>query len=381
MLKYFLFALNNFMRIPLLSFKQMHDPLKKEMLQAFEEFYDSKWYVLGERVVKFETAYAAFNNVKYCVGVSNGLDALHIALRTLAIGPGDEVIVPSNTYIATWLAISYVGAIPVPVEPHIQTYNIDVNKIESAITHKTKAIMPVHLYGQACEMDAICSIASKYGLFVIEDNAQAQGAKFNGRITGEFGHINGTSFYPGKNLGALGDAGAVTTNDEALANKARVLRNYGSEKKYFNEVIGYNMRLDECQAAFLSVKLKYLAEWIKQRQEIAEWYGEALSGIEELALPQVAEMATHVYHIYMIRAQRRDALQQYLSSNEIGTLIHYPVPPHLQEAYKKMDFKKGDFPIAEELAGTCLSLPMWPGMTRDHVREIATTITAFYGHQ
>ena len=299
----------------------------------------------------------------------------------LGIGKGDEVIVPSNTYIATVLAVSYVGAKPVFVEPNIETYNIDFSKIEEAVTPNTKAIMPVHLYGQACEMQPIMDIAKKYNLFVIEDNAQSQGATYKEKITGSWGDINGTSFYPGKNLGAIGDAGAVTTNDENLAEKVKILRNYGSQKKYYNEFIGHNMRLDELQASFLSVKLKYLKEWTLKRQEIGAWYDEALKEIEGLILPKIAEGATHVYHLYVIRTKKRDELQSYLNEKGIGTLIHYPIPPHLQEAYESLGLKKGDFPIAEELAETCLSLPVWPGMGVEHVELISENIKAFFNEQ
>lgn len=365
------------MNIPFLSFESTNKQIRVEILSSFEKFFDKSWYVLGNQVKKFEEEYASFNKVKYCIGVSNGLDALNIALRTLEISTGDEVIVPSNTYIATALAVSYVGATPVFVEPDINTYNIDPSKIESAISSKTKVILPVHLYGQACEMEQIKAIAKKYNLFVIEDNAQSQGASYNGKLTGNWGNINGTSFYPGKNLGALGDAGAVTTNDEELARKASVLRNYGSEKKYYNEVIGYNMRLDECQAGFLSVKLKYLEEWTKQRQEIADWYNDALEDINDLILPSVAELATHVYHLYVVRTKHRDNLQKHLTDNGIGTLIHYPIPPHLQQAYLQLGLKKGDFPIAEEIADTCLSLPIWPGITEKEVLYIAKKIKSF----
>ncbi|HSU49377.1 MAG TPA: DegT/DnrJ/EryC1/StrS family aminotransferase [Segetibacter sp.] len=362
------------MRIPFLSFEETNKVIKTEILNVFEEFFDRGWYVLGNYVTQFEHEYAEYNRVGNVVGVSNGLDALHISLKALNIGTGDEVIIPSNTYIATALAVSYVGATPVFVEPDINTYNIDPLKIEAAITSKTKAIIPVHLYGQACEMEAIMSIAKKYKLFVVEDNAQSQGASYNGRLTGSFGQINGTSFYPGKNLGALGDAGAVTTNDPELARKATVLRNYGSEKKYYNEVIGYNMRLDECQAAILSVKLKYLSEWTKQRQEIASWYNNALDGIADLILPAIADKATHVYHLYVVRTKHRDKLQKHLSDNGIGTLIHYPVPPYLQEAYKHLGYKNGSFSIAEEIANTCLSLPLWPGLKAEEVDLISDSI-------
>ncbi|MFZ4796719.1 MAG: DegT/DnrJ/EryC1/StrS family aminotransferase [Bacteroidia bacterium] len=366
------------MKIPFLNFTPMHDPIKQEIMQAFEAFYDSNWFVLGEKVKHFEAEYALFNQTEYSVGISNGLDALHVGLMSLGIGKGDEVIVPSNTYIATALAVSYVGATPVFVEPNIETYNIDPRLIETAITPKTKAIMPVHLYGQACEMEAIKSTADKYNLYIIEDNAQSQGAKYDSIYTGAWGNINGTSFYPGKNLGALGDAGAITTNDKGLAEKAMVLRNYGSQKKYYNEVIGHNMRLDECQAAILSVKLKYLNNWTEQRQQIANWYNDALAGIEQIFLPKTASKATHVYHLFVIRTNKRDELQKYLNENEIVTLIHYPIPPHLQQAYTHLGHHKGNFPIAEEIANTCLSLPLWPGMTQEMVEYIASKIKLFY---
>ena len=369
------------MKIPFLSFEQVNKQIKPRVMTAFEQFFDNAWYILGERVKQFENEYATFNQTKYCVGVSNGLDALHISLLALGIGADDEVIVPSNTYIATMLAVSYVGATPVLVEPNINTYNIDPLKIEDLITSKTKAIMPVHLYGQACEMDAIIALARKYNLFIIEDNAQAQGAMFNNRLTGAFGNINGTSFYPGKNLGALGDAGAITTNDKELARKAFMLRNYGSEQKYYNEIVGYNMRLDECQAAFLSIKLEYLQEWTKQRQVIASWYNDALENINNLILPKSAKGATHVYHLYVVRTKKRDELQDFLFSKGIGTLIHYPIPPHLQKAYFNLGFVKGSFPIAEAIADTCLSLPMWPGMTKNHIDYISIVIKNYFHDQ
>jgi dTDP-4-amino-4,6-dideoxygalactose transaminase len=367
------------MNIPFVSFSHVNSEIKSEILSAFEAFYDSGWYVLGDRVKTFEAEYAQFNKVKHCIGISNGLDALHVALKALGIGEGDEVIVPSNTYIATVLAVSYVGATPIFVEPDAMTYNIDPKKIEAAITPHTRGIMPVHLYGQACEMQEIMDIASKHNIHVVEDNAQSQGATFNGRLTGTWGDINGTSFYPGKNLGALGDAGAVTTNSDELAAKSAMLRNYGSSKKYYNEVIGHNMRLDECQAAFLSVKLRSLKAWTEQRQQIAGWYNEDLEHTANVILPAVAEGATHVYHLYVIRTSKRDALQAYLTERGIGTLIHYPIPPHMQEAYRELGYKKGDFPIAEEIAETCLSLPMWPGMTQEMVQQVCNEIRSFFG--
>jgi len=366
------------MEIPFLSFSVTNKIIKKEIVSAFENFFDASWYILGESVKSFENQYAAYNQVSHCIGVSNGLDALHISLRALNIGKGDEVIVPSNTFIATVLAISYVGATPVFVEPRIDSYNICPDNIEAAITPKTKAIIPVHLYGQACEMEAIMKIAVRHNLYVIEDNAQAQGATYNGKLCGSWGHINATSFYPGKNLGALGDAGAITTNNLQLANAARKFRNYGSQEKYFNEVVGYNNRLDECQAAFLSVKLKYLESWTEERRQIASWYNEALEGVGDLVLPSLSKGATHVYHLYVIRTGDRDRLQQYLAQNSIGSLIHYPVPPHLQKAYESLEYKQGDFPIAEKISETCLSLPLWPGLERKSVERIAAVLKNFF---
>ncbi len=356
----------------------MHQPLKEQIVQNFKDFFESNYFILGAKVKQFEQDYAQFNQVAHCVGLSNGLDALHIALKTLNIGPGDEVIVPSNTYIATVLAISYVGATPVFVEPKLDTYNIDPERIRAAISPKTKAMMPVHLYGQCCEMESIMDLAQQHQIYVVEDNAQSQGAAYKGKLSGAWGHINGTSFYPGKNLGALGDAGAVTTQDAALARSAKLYRNYGSEEKYYNEVIGHNMRLDECQASILSLKLPYLHTWTQQRQHIAAWYAAALSDIQEIVLPQTAQHASHVYHLYVVRVKDRKALQAYLATKGVGTLIHYPIPPHLQKAYQHLGFQQGDFPIAELIADTCLSLPLWPGMTEEMVHYIAAQIKQFY---
>ncbi len=365
------------MQVPFLSFEPQHAPLREAMQRAFARVYDSHWYVLGPEVGQFEQEYAAFSQVGHAVGVANGLDALVLALRALEIGPGDEVIVPSNTYIATWLAVTQVGATPVPVEPDPATSNLDPARLEAALTPRTRAIMPVHLYGQACRMSEIMAIATRHRLYVVEDNAQAQGAAFAGQLTGSYGHINATSFYPGKNLGALGDAGAITTNDAGLAEKVRVLRNYGSQQKYHNEVVGYNSRLDELQAALLRVKLPELPEWTRQRQQVAAWYEQHLTGIAGLRRPAVAAGATHVYHLYVVHTPRRDALQQHLAAQGIGTLIHYPVPPHRQQAYAGLNMPAGAFPIAEELADTCLSLPLWPGMTEAHVAAVAAAIRSF----
>jgi dTDP-4-amino-4,6-dideoxygalactose transaminase len=368
------------MKVPFLNLAPMHSSVKREMLNAFEEVYDSYWYIMGRQLERFEREYAAFNNTRYAVGVSNGLDALYLALKAIGIGEGDEVIVPSNTYIASLLAISYAGAKPVLVEPDAKTYNLDPLLIENSISSRTKAIMPVHLYGQACEMDKISDIAEKHGLQIIEDNAQAHGASFKGKLTGSWGIANGTSYYPGKNLGALGDGGAITTNDAEIAGKVRMLRNYGSREKYRNELPGHNMRLDEIQAAFLSIKLGRLNEWTSQRREISAIYEQELKGIGDLVLPYIHPDATHVYHLYVVRSQRRDKLQKHLADNEIGTLIHYPIPPHMQEAYANLGYRKGDFPVAEEISDTCLSLPLWPGMTKDQVESVFVSVKKYFGN-
>jgi dTDP-4-amino-4,6-dideoxygalactose transaminase len=366
------------MNIPFLSFNDINKSIKDDLKKQFDLFINDGWYILGNKLKTFESEYAEYSDTTYCSGVGNGLDALIISLKALGIGPGDEVIVPSNTYIATWLAVSYVGATPIPVEPRIETYNINPEEIESKITSKTKAIMPVHLYGQACEMDDIMSIANKHGLFVIEDNAQAQGATYNNKKTGSFGNINATSFYPGKNLGAFGDAGAITTNDERLYRFTNVYRNYGSEKKYYNEIKGINSRLDEMQAMFLSLKLKKLNEWNIERLEIANNYHKLLYNVGGITLPQLATNATSVYHLYVIRTDKRDELQAHLTQNGIGTLIHYPVPAHLQTAYSELNYKTGDFPIAEKIASTCLSLPIYPGLTNEQLVYISDVIKKFF---
>jgi dTDP-4-amino-4,6-dideoxygalactose transaminase len=364
--------------IPFLNIEPIHAALKAEMTAAFLRVYEGNWYIMGNHLKNFERAYAQFNGVAHAIGVSNGLDALYIALKALDIGPGDEVLMPSNTFIATALAVSHTGAKPVFVEPDLRTYLMDPGCIAEAITPQTRAIMPVHLYGQACEMDTIMDIAGQRGLNVIEDNAQAHGATFKGNMTGSFGDINGTSFYPGKNLGALGDAGALTTNSDELSHKALMLRNYGSIEKYKHDIVGHNMRLDELQAAFLGVKLRYVDTWTTARQEIAGWYVDALTGVGDVVLPYKHPDAAHVYHLFVIRTQHRDALQQHLKEQGIGTLIHYPIPPHMQGAYKHLGRKKGDFPIAEALATTSLSLPLWVGMSKAAVHRVTGAIKSFF---
>jgi dTDP-4-amino-4,6-dideoxygalactose transaminase len=361
------------MTVPFLDFVGPYEELKPELDEAYFRFMKSAWYILGKEVEAFEQEYAAYCNSKHCIGVANGLEALHLLLRAYGIGKGHEVIVPSNTYIATWLAASYADATPVPVEPDPDTFNLDPARIEKAITSRTKAIMPVHLYGQPADMDPIMAIAEKHGLKVIEDNAQAQGAFYKGRRTGSLGHAAGHSFYPGKNLGALGDAGAVTTDDAALADKVRTLRNYGSKKKYYNDFKGYNSRLDELQAAFLRVKLKKLDDWNKRRSDIAEIYLSELNA-SELVLPKVPTWAKPVWHLFVVRHPHRDSFQQALTAAGIGTLIHYPVPPHLSGAYADAGWPRGSFPLAEQLADSVLSLPMGPHLPREQAKIVIETV-------
>jgi len=343
--------------------------INRELKEATNRVIDSNWYILGKEVENFEREFTNYLGVKYCIGVGNGLEALHIILRAYGIGEGDEVIIPSNTYIATALAVSYAGATPIMVEPNEQTYNINPDLIEEKITKKTKAIIPVHLYGQACDMDPINEIAKKYGLKVIEDSAQAHGAVYKGRKCGALGDASGFSFYPTKNLGALGDAGAVTTNDKELAEKVRALRNYGSEKHYYNKYMGFNSRLDEMQAAILRVKLRHLEEFNEERKIIAQLYLNSLQDAN-LILPYVPEWTEPVWHQFVIRSKKRDELQKYLKSKGIGTLIHYPLPIHLQEAYNHLGYKKGDFSIAEKMANEVLSLPMWVGLKKEEIELV-----------
>jgi dTDP-4-amino-4,6-dideoxygalactose transaminase len=365
-------------KIEFLDLKEINKNYENSFKAELINVLNNGWFILGENVSAFEKEYAVFSNTNYCIGVANGLDALTISLKALGIGPGDEVIVPSNTYIASWLAVTHVGATPIPVEPNIKTYNIDPCLIENRITSSTKAIMAVNLYGQACELDKIKAICTKHSLFLVEDNAQAQGATCNNIATGSFGDISGTSFYPGKNLGAIGDAGAITTNNELYMNLVNVYRNYGSRKKYYNECIGYNSRLDELQAAFLRVKLKDLSSQNEYRINLAKIYCELLKNNEHIILPLLAVGCTSIYHIFMIRTKNRDMLQKYLQERNIQTMIHYPLPPHLQEAYKGLNFKRGDFPISEEIAETSLSLPMGPHLTCDDIEYVANNINSFF---
>lgn len=361
--------------VPFLDMKSPYLEIREELDAAYQRVMLSGWYILGEEVDTFETEFASYVGSKYCVAVGNGLEALHLILRAYGIGAGDEVIVPANTYIATWLAVSYAGAVPIPVEPDLFTYNIDPDQIEAAITPRTKAIMVVHLYGQPADMDPINQVAHKHGLRVIEDSAQAHGAIYKTQKTGSLGDASGWSFYPGKNLGALGDAGAVTTDDSALADKVRILRNYGSRVKYYNEEKGFNSRLDPLQAAFLKVKLKYLDEWNARREIAAQRYFAELISIPGLILPKILEFTKPCWHVFVIRYEHRDWLQKELKQRDIGTLIHYPVPPHLSNAYQDLSYKKGDFPITEELAQTVISIPIGPHLKKEEQTALINALT------
>jgi dTDP-3-amino-3,4,6-trideoxy-alpha-D-glucose transaminase len=360
--------------IPFLDMKSAYAELKPEIDAAYRRVMESGWFVLGKEVEGFETEYAAFCGTNHCVGLGNGLEALELCLRAWEIGTGHEVIVPSNTYIATWLAVTAVGATVVPIEPTPEGPNIDPERIAAAITSRTKAIMPVHLYGEPADMDAIMALAGKHGLKVVEDVAQAQGAKVRGRRAGALGDAGAHSFFPTKNIGAFGDGGAVTTDDATLAERLRVLRNYGSRVKYVNLERGYNSRLDELQAAFLRVKLAHLDDWNERRRRIAARYDDKLAGIPGLSLPRAPQWAEPVWHLYVARTGRRAELMKALEKAGVGALIHYPIPPHLQAAYADLGLAKGAFPLAEKLADSVLSLPMGPHVTPEQVDEVAAAI-------
>ena len=361
------------MMIPFLDLKAINLRHKNDFHQALDEVLDSGWLVLGNQTAEFEKEFANFCGAKFGIGVANGLDALSLVLRAWGIGPGDEVIVPSNTYIATWLAVTHNGATPIPVEPRASTYNINPELIKKAITTKTKAIIPVHLYGQVAEMDAINAIAQEHGLKVLEDGAQAQGASYKLKKVGTLGDAAGISLYPGKNLGALGDAGIITTNDEKLAETLRTLRNYGSQIKYKNELIGFNSRLDELQSAFLRIKLKSLDQDNQRRREIAQLYKDGLTNTC-LTLPNEISESASVWHLFVVAHPKRDHLGKLLQTKGIGTLIHYPIPPHLQEAYAFLNLGEGSCPIAENMHRQVLSLPISPVMSNDEVQQVISTI-------
>lgn len=363
--------------VPFVDLNPMHNELFTQLDKAFKRVMDKSNFIQGEECANFEKEFADYCNAEYCVGVATGLDALYLILKALNIGVGDEVIVPSNTFIATALAVSYVGATPVFVEPTIESFNLDVTKIESKISEKTKAIIAVHLQGRAADMDAINNIAKKHNLYVLEDAAQAHGALYKGKKVGALSDAAGFSFYPGKNLGALGDGGCIVTNNKDIADKVRALGNYGSDYKYHHIFKGTNSRLDELQAAFLRVKLPCLDRWNEERRKIAEQYLNRITNpLIKLPLPSNNEY-THIYHVFVIRCDRRDELEIYLRDKGISTVKHYPIPMHLQEAYKDLKIARGELPIAEEISKTVLSLPMYYGMTQEQIEHVIETINSF----
>lgn len=364
------------MSIPFVSFKPMEIELDKEIRAAFDRVFTRSWYIEGEEGKNFEELFAQYCGTQYCVGCGNGLDALMLSLKALRIGEGDEVIIPSNTFIATALAVTYTGATPVLVEPHIDTYNINIDLIEEKITERTKCILPVHLYGQPAEMDPIMAIAKKHGLYVVEDCAQAHGALYRGKKVGSFGDAAGFSFYPGKNLGALGDGGAVVTNNKDLADKVRALGNYGSDYKYHHIYQGHNSRLDEFQAAFLLAKLPHLDRMNEERRRIAARYLEEIHN-DRLILPKVIENVVPVWHIFAVRCKEREKLIQYLDALGISTNKHYPIPIHRQVAYAGLDISHEELPIAEEISGTECSLPMYYGLKEEEISYVIQKLNAF----
>jgi dTDP-4-amino-4,6-dideoxygalactose transaminase len=360
--------------IPLLELKPTYDELAGEIDDAVKGLLSSGWYIGGPAVEQFESEFGAYCEARHCVGVANGLEALALSLRALGVGPGDEVIVPSNTYIATWLAVSMAGATPVPVEPDPATHCIDPQHIPAAITERTRCIMPVHLYGHPCDMAAIMSIARQHELLVVEDAAQAHGASIRGQKIGTHGDAVAWSFYPTKNLGAFGDAGAVTTEVSGLADKIRLLRNYGSAVKNVNDVKGYNSRLDPIQAAILSVKLKHLDEWQERRRQIAALYQEAFAGLNSAVAPVTAPGAVHGWHLYVMQFDERDRVQAALAELGVGTFVHYPIPPYLQEAYREFRDRAAEWPIATSLADRVLSIPMGPHLDLDDASRVADAV-------
>lgn len=364
--------------IPFLSLAAQHDLIRDELEQGFRKVIDGRRFILGEEVTSFEREFAAYCGVKYCVSVGNGFDALYISLKALGVGAGDEVIVPALTCAPTWMAVSMTGAMPVGVDVDARSFNINVNQIENAITKKTKAIVPVNLYGRPAALKEITAIAEARKIFIVEDNAQAQGAHLDGKKTGTFGNINATSFYPTKNLGALGDAGAITTNDTDLARKASALRNYGSSKRFANEEIGINSRLDELQASVLRIKLRHLDQWNHERNLLAARYRVGLENVSEISIPADPRNGRCVDHLFVICCMKRDQLRSYLGKQGVETDIHYPVPPHLQEAYIPLGHKMGSFPVTEKICNSILSLPLWPGMTLENVDYIVDSLQKFF---
>lgn len=363
------------MRVPFSVLERQYKMYQEEYENKALKVLRKGWYILGEETEKFEKEYASYTGTKYSLGIDNGLNALVLAFRALNIGPGDEVIVQGNTFIATVMGITKNGAVPIFVEPD-KFYNIDIEKIEEKITEKTKAICIVHLYGQATKMDKVLELCKKYNLKLVEDCAQAHGAEFNGQKVGSFGDIGCFSFYPGKNLGCFGDGGAITTNDEEIYKRIKMLRSYGSEKKYHHIEVGYNARLDELQAGLLRVKLSHLSELTKERENIVQRY---LTEIKNplIKLPKLRENCTHVWHLFVVKVEDRDKFQKYLEENGVGTVIHYPIPPHLSEAYKYLRYKVGDYPITEDYANTVVSLPLYNGMAKEEIDYVIEKINEY----
>lgn len=366
------------MKIPFSTVNRVHEGIRGELDDAYRRVMDKGWYIRGRECESFEEEFAKYIGTDYCIGVASGLDALSLIMSALGVGEGDEVIIPSNTFIATALAVSSVGAKPVFVDPNIDDYNIDVTRIEEKITEKTCAIIAVHLQGRAADMNAINQIAAKHGLKVIEDAAQAHGTKYNGCSVGTMSCAAAFSFYPGKNLGALGDAGCVVTSDKVIADKVRMLGNYGSEIKYHHIHKGVNSRLDEMQSAFLRVKLKYLDEWNRERQNIAKKYFQKICNPFIVLPPECSEKFEHIYHVFAIRCTRRDELEQMLVQNGIETVKHYPIPIPFQKAYGEYGAVKGDYPVAEEISDTILSIPMFCGMTDEEIKYVTDVINSFH---
>ncbi|MBC7321160.1 DegT/DnrJ/EryC1/StrS family aminotransferase [bacterium] len=367
------------MRIPSFDLKRQYQNLKLEIDQVVQEVMKKGQFILGENVSLLESEISAYCGTKYAVGVASGTDALLLSLRACGVGPGDEVITTPFTFFATAEVISNLGARPVFVDIEPDTFNIDVERIEKVVTKSTKAILPVHIFGQMCDMDKLIEIKEKYSLFIIEDACQAIGAVYNGKKAGSIGDTGCFSFFPTKNLGAFGDGGMVVTNNEEIKDRVLVLRNHGSKKKYYHEELGYNSRLDEIQAGILRVKLKYLDSYIKRRQEIANLYSVLLSDIPYIKAPTIKEGRSHTFHQYVIRAENRDELQKYLSDHGIGSTVYYPLPLHLQKVYKSLGYKLGDFPEAEKASKEVLALPMWPELTNEEVKEVVEVIRSFYG--
>jgi dTDP-4-amino-4,6-dideoxygalactose transaminase len=365
--------------IPFLDVAAGYDELRDELDDAYRRVMAAGWFVLGREVAAFEAEFAAYCGVRECVAVANGLDALHLAFRAYGIGPGDEVIVPGHTFIATWLAVTHAGATPVAIEPDPSTYTLDPGQLEAAITARTKAIVPVHLYGRPAEMEAIGDVARRRGLQVIEDAAQAHGASYRGHRCGSLGDCGCFSFYPAKNLGCFGDGGAVTTNDPAVAERLRALRNYGSERKYRHDLTGFNSRLDEIQAAFLRVKLRRLDEWNARRRRLAAVYRDSLADVPDLALPPFHDRGAGepVWHQFVIRHPGRDELLRHLTAAGVGVQVHYPIPPHRSGAYAGGGWVGGPLPLTERLAGEVLSLPMGPHLTAAEARQVCRAVQAF----